>query len=88
MVRPIRSYSTSAGVRSHPKERALKEGHSIRLRSGSAGQRPKDKEDGDEEHEPIQVGRIYFLQIRTKLQTLLCLLLIFFLISSSKVIRV
>ena len=40
MVRPLRSYSTSASVRSHPKERALKEGQSIRLRSGSAGQRP------------------------------------------------
>ena len=41
MVRALRSYSTSGGsVRSHPKERALKEGHEIRLRSGSAGHRP------------------------------------------------
>lgn len=58
MVRPIRSYSTSAGVRSHPKERALKDGQSIRLRSGSAGHRPraKSKEDlEDEIGEPIQV---------------------------------
>ena len=40
MVRALRSYSTSGGsVRSHPKERALKEGHEIRLRSGSAGHR-------------------------------------------------
>ena len=31
MVRALRSYSTSGGsVRSHPKERALKEGHEIR----------------------------------------------------------
>ena len=30
MVRPLRSYSTSASVRSHPKEKALKEGQNIR----------------------------------------------------------
>ena len=58
MVRPLRSYSTSASVRSHPKERALKEGQSIRLRSGSAGQRPlpgKNEEEEDDGGEPIQV---------------------------------
>ena len=58
MVRPLRSYSTSASVRSHPKERALKEGQSIRLRSGSAGQRPlpgKNEEEDDDGGEPIQV---------------------------------
>ena len=56
MVRPIRSYSTSAGGRSN--QRSLsKEGQTIRLRSGSAGGRPVKSKDNeaDEEHEPIQV---------------------------------
>ena len=59
MVRALRSYSTSGGsVRSHPKERALKEGHEIRLRSGSAGHRPikqRTEEEDEDGGEPIQV---------------------------------
>ena len=54
MVRQIRSYSTSAGVKKHPKEAARLDDSNIRLRSGSAGQRPTIK-DADEEHEPIEV---------------------------------
>ena len=61
MVRPIRSYSTSAGSR-RSNQRSLskdlsKEGQTIRLRSGSAGGRPIKSRDEDEEHEPIQVNR-------------------------------
>ena len=64
MVRALRSYSTSGGsVRSHPKERALKEGHEIRLRSGSAGHRPtklRTEEEDEDGGEPIQVLLNYY----------------------------
>lgn len=73
MVRPIRSYSMSAaaGVRSHPKERALREGHALRLRSGSAGagQRAKlrrantEVKDEDVVGEPIEVHPDYLLEL-------------------------
>ena len=58
MVRQVRSYSTSAGVRKHPKDQAKADSSNIRLRSGSAGHRPRPKDviKDDEEHEPIEVG--------------------------------
>ena len=57
MVRQVRSYSTSAGVRKHPKDQAKTDSSNIRLRSGSAGHRPRPKDviKDDEEHEPIEV---------------------------------
>ena len=74
MVRPIRSYSTSAGGGSRrSNQRSLskdlsKEGQTIRLRSGSAGGRPVKSRDEDEEHEPIQVKKSLpiFLQNRSE----------------------
>ena len=55
MVRQLRSYSTSGSVKKHPKEAARAENSNIRLRSGSAGQRPTSIKDDDEDHEPIEV---------------------------------
>ena len=55
MVRQLRSYSTSGSVKKHPKEAARTENSNIRLRSGSAGQRPTSIKDDDEDHEPIEV---------------------------------
>lgn len=57
MVRAVRSYSTSAGVR-----KARLEGSSIRLRSGSAGHHPLKRIDDDEEHGPIEVSAIFLGQ--------------------------
>jgi len=54
MVRQLRSYSTSGSVKKHPKEAARAENSNIRLRSGSAGQRPTSIKDDDEDHEPIE----------------------------------
>ena len=60
MVRQLRSYSTSAGVKKHPKDAARADHSNIRLRSGSAGQRPSSTIRDDDEHEPIEVRILKF----------------------------